>query len=187
VVSRWCQKPPVRSPGAFPCWRLSSLDISTGGRARTDTVLSHHRILSLALLVHSVLMCPRIWLTYADFGRFARLRCPARTGLYWPGCSTVAVRMQPPRRDSRWLRGPGEGSPEPRTVWPRDLASGLIGIVVFDDATHGLPISATGPHAARPLPPGSSSISTRPPPTTRMRRSLPESSAMPTGGSPEAA
>ena len=41
------------------------------------------------------------------FCRFARLCCPASTDLYWPGCSTVAVRMQPSRRDSRWLGGPG--------------------------------------------------------------------------------
>ena len=106
--------------------------LSTGGRARTDTVLSHHRILSLALLVHSILMRPGIWLIYAGFSRTARLRCPARTGLYWLGCSTVAVRMRPARRDSRWLGRPGEVTPGPRTARPPAFSrsGGLHGLVV---------------------------------------------------------
>src|SRR5215210_7411301 len=39
----------------------------------------------------------------------------------------------------------------PRVLRPRDFLLGPI--VVFDGASHGLPISARGPHAARPLRP----------------------------------
>jgi hypothetical protein len=113
---------------------------STGGRARTDTVLSHHRILSLALLVHSILTRPGIWLIYAGFSRFLRLRCPARTGLYWPGCSTVAVRMRPAHRDSRWLSGPGEVTPGTRTARPpaSSRSGGLHGLVMQHQELLGL-------------------------------------------------
>src|SRR5215212_415873 len=54
VASKWCQKAPDdRLEGSlfasrFRCFCRDFL--STGGRARTDTVLSHHRILSPARL-----------------------------------------------------------------------------------------------------------------------------------------
>src|SRR5215210_8179034 len=64
---------------------------STGGRARTDTVLSHHRILSQARYVQPVLVRPVIQLVYAVSGLLLASLGPPHTSLYRPGCSTVAV------------------------------------------------------------------------------------------------